>query len=88
VTQVELLAAVANAPGAVCACEARVVDALRALSPVMVAEPVAGDAFALAAAAFAAKSFANVAMLDGNYLRRADAEMLERQKIALAAKAQ
>ena len=88
VTQVEVLAAVADAPGAVCVCEARVAEALRELTPVRVTEPVAADAYALAAAAFAVKNFADVAALDGNYLRRADAEMLEKQKIALAAKAQ
>jgi len=47
VTRAELLSAVADAPGGVCVCEARV---------------------------------------DGNYLRRADAEMLEKQKAAMAAK--
>jgi len=84
VTHAELLAAVADAPGTVCVCEARVADALRALEPVIVAEPTAADAHGLAAAAFEAKSFADAALLDGNYLRRADAEMLERQKIAMA----
>jgi len=87
VTHAELLTAVAELPGAVCVCEAKVADALRALEPVMVAEPVAADTYALAAAAFEAKSFADVALLDGNYLRRADAEMLERQKAAAMAKA-
>jgi hypothetical protein len=60
---------------------------LRALEPCIVAEPVAADAFALACAAYTAKDFADVATLDANYLRRADAEMLEKQRAASAAKA-
>jgi tRNA threonylcarbamoyladenosine biosynthesis protein TsaB len=86
-TQKELQAVIADAPGVFCVCEPRMAEALHELSPCVVAEPVAADAFALACAAFAAKAFADAATLDGNYLRRADAEMLEKQRAALAAKA-
>jgi len=81
-TREELQAAMEKTPGAVCVCEAKVAEALRALEPVMVQEPAAADALALAELAFQTKSFADVAALDGSYLRRADAEMLEKQKAA------
>ncbi|HXB61653.1 MAG TPA: tRNA (adenosine(37)-N6)-threonylcarbamoyltransferase complex dimerization subunit type 1 TsaB [Acidobacteriaceae bacterium] len=86
-THEELRAVVAAAPGVVCACEAHVAERMHDLEPCLVAEPVAADAFALACAAFTAKIFADVATLDANYLRRADAEMLEKQRAASAAKA-
>jgi tRNA threonylcarbamoyladenosine biosynthesis protein TsaB len=86
-TRKELQAVIADAPGVFCVCEARMAEALHELSPCVVAEPVAADAYALAAAAFCAGNFADVAALDGNYLRRADVEMLEKQRAALAAKA-
>jgi len=87
VSRAELLAAIAESPGVVCVCEPKIAEALRELTPVMLPEPVAADAFALAARAFEAKSFADVETLDANYLRRADLEMLERQRAAQAAKA-
>lgn len=86
-THEELLAAHAAYPGVICCCEPRVAESLRALDPIVVAEPVAADAYALACAAFSSKNFADAATLDANYLRRADAEMLERQRAAQAAKA-
>jgi tRNA threonylcarbamoyladenosine biosynthesis protein TsaB len=86
-TQKELQAVIAETPGVFCVCEARVAEALHELSPCVVAEPVAADAYALACAAFAARAFADVAALDGNYLRRADVEMLEKQRAARAVKA-
>jgi tRNA threonylcarbamoyladenosine biosynthesis protein TsaB len=86
-TQEALQAVIATAPGVFCVCEPKMAQALHDLSPCIVAEPVAADAFALACAAFHAGNFADVAALDANYLRRADAEMLEKQRAALAAKA-
>lgn len=83
-THEELQTLIAESPGVVCVCEQHVADALHELTPCIVAEPVAADAFALACAAFTAKAFADVATLDGNYLRRADAEMLEKQRAAQA----
>ncbi|MDR3734433.1 MAG: tRNA (adenosine(37)-N6)-threonylcarbamoyltransferase complex dimerization subunit type 1 TsaB [Acidobacteriaceae bacterium] len=85
-TREELAALLAEAPGTVCVCEAKVGEALAEFAPVMVAEPAAGDAYALTAAEFAAARFADVAALDANYLRRADAEMLEKQRAAMAAR--
>jgi tRNA threonylcarbamoyladenosine biosynthesis protein TsaB len=86
-TYEELCALVCGAPGVVCVCEAHMAEALHELMPCVVAEPAAGDAYELACAAFTAKAFADVATLDANYLRRADAEMLEKQRAAIAAKA-
>jgi tRNA threonylcarbamoyladenosine biosynthesis protein TsaB len=86
-THEELQASIAESPGIVCVCEQHVAETLHELAPCVVAEPVAADAFALACAAFAEKAFADVATLDANYLRRADAEMLEKQRAAQAAKA-
>jgi tRNA threonylcarbamoyladenosine biosynthesis protein TsaB len=83
----ELCALICGAPGVVCVYEPRVAERLHALEPCIVAEPVAADAYPLACAAFTAKAFADVATLDANYLRRADAEMLEKQRAAMAAKA-
>jgi tRNA threonylcarbamoyladenosine biosynthesis protein TsaB len=82
-----LCSLLAATPGLVCAFEPHVAERLRELSPCVVPEPVARDAYALACAAFTAGSFADAATLDGNYLRRADTEMLERQRAAAAAKA-
>jgi tRNA threonylcarbamoyladenosine biosynthesis protein TsaB len=86
-THEELLAAHAIHPGVIVCCEPRVAESLHALDPIVVAEPVAADAYALACAAFSSKNFADATTLDANYLRRADAEMLERQRAAQAAKA-
>jgi len=86
-TQGELQSLIAEAPGVICVCEPRMAEALHELSPCVVAEPVAADVYALGCAAFTAKAFSDVAALDGNYLRRADVEMLEKQRAALAAKA-
>jgi tRNA threonylcarbamoyladenosine biosynthesis protein TsaB len=85
-TRDEFVAVLTKAPGTVCVCEARVAEALTEFAPVVVAEPVAADAFVLAEREFAAGNFADVAALDANYLRRADAEMLEKQRAAQAAK--
>jgi tRNA threonylcarbamoyladenosine biosynthesis protein TsaB len=86
-TREQMRALMAGAPGVVCVCEQGVAEALREMTPCVVAEPVAADAYALACAAYTAKAFADVAALDANYLRRADAEMLEKQRAAEAAKA-
>ncbi len=85
-TRDEFVAVLAEAQGTVCVCEARVAEALVEFATVVVEEPVAADAFTLAEAAFAAGDFADVAALDANYLRRADAEMLEKQRAAMAAR--
>jgi tRNA threonylcarbamoyladenosine biosynthesis protein TsaB len=86
-THHELCTAITAAPGVVCVCETRVAEALHELTPCVVAQPTAADAFALAKMAFETRNFADAATLDANYLRRADAEMLEKQRAAQAAKA-
>ena len=80
----ELMALIAAKPGTVCVCEAKVVESLKDLKPMMVAEPKAADALMLAMAAWESKEFADVARLDANYLRRAEVEMLEKQREAAA----
>ena len=82
----ELMELVAAEPGAVCVCEAKVAEALKELNSMMAAEPKAADALALAMRAWERKQFADVVMLDANYLRRAEMEMLEKQRQAAARK--
>ncbi|WP_051978832.1 tRNA (adenosine(37)-N6)-threonylcarbamoyltransferase complex dimerization subunit type 1 TsaB [Edaphobacter aggregans] len=74
-------AAVADA-SAVVVCEARVAEALSALKPRLVAEPVAGDALQFAVERIAAKQFDDVATLDANYLRRTDAEIFAKPAVS------
>jgi tRNA threonylcarbamoyladenosine biosynthesis protein TsaB len=83
-TRAELAAALAETPGSLCACESRVAEALAEFNPALAAEPTAADAYALAAQRVEAADFADTAVLDANYLRRADAEMLEKQRAAMA----
>lgn len=60
-------------------CEESAADLLRAAWPqvglVRVAVPTAGDALTVAAPEVASGEFADVALLDGHYLRRSDAEI-------------
>lgn len=60
---------------AVVVCEAKVAEALRALRPMLVREPVAGDALEIATARAGAGEFDDAALIDANYLRRTDAEI-------------
>lgn len=62
-------------------CEASVALALSDLRPEVVVAPAALDALSLAVQAFHAGLFADVELLDGNYLRRSELEMLARQKM-------
>ena len=80
VSWAELAASLAEWRGRLVVCEEAVAGALDGLNPVLVGSPRAADALALAARAFEAGEFADAATLDGNYLRRAEVEMLERQK--------
>jgi tRNA threonylcarbamoyladenosine biosynthesis protein TsaB len=65
--------------GVVVACEAKVAEGLARLGfdrgLRVVAEPLAGDALALALQRIAAGDFDDAATLDANYLRRTDAEI-------------
>jgi tRNA threonylcarbamoyladenosine biosynthesis protein TsaB len=60
-------------------CDEAAADLLRAAWPqvglVRVEAPTAGDALAVAAPEVASSQFADVALLDGHYLRRSDAEI-------------
>jgi tRNA threonylcarbamoyladenosine biosynthesis protein TsaB len=63
-------------------CEVKVAEALRELAPVLVNEPVAGDVLGIAVARAEAKAFDDAALIDANYLRRTDLEILARQATA------
>ncbi len=80
VTLSEMSASLGERPGRLVVCEQAVADALAGLNPVLVDCPRAADALRLAARSFEAGEFADAATLDGNYLRRAEVEMMARQK--------
>lgn len=66
-------------PSTVAVCDEPAADLLHRVWPatqqVLVASPTASDALSAAASVVAAGDFADVAMLDGHYLRRSDAEI-------------
>ena len=65
--------------GAVAVCDESAWDLLRAAWPgaelVRCAAPTAGDALRICASRLAAGKFVDLALLDGHYLRRSDAEI-------------
>jgi tRNA threonylcarbamoyladenosine biosynthesis protein TsaB len=61
--------------GVVVACETKVVEALKELKPILVQEPTAANALAIALERIAAGEFDDAVMLDANYVRRTDAEI-------------
>jgi tRNA threonylcarbamoyladenosine biosynthesis protein TsaB len=73
------LAALAPVPRPVALCDEAAAALLRAAWPgeelVQVAPPTAADALVLGAARVAAGEFVDLALLDGHYLRRSDAEI-------------
>jgi tRNA threonylcarbamoyladenosine biosynthesis protein TsaB len=75
----DVLTAVAG--GTVIVCEAKVAEALAELEPLMVAEPLAGDALPLALERIAAGDFDDATTLDANYLRRTDAEIFAKPAV-------
>jgi tRNA threonylcarbamoyladenosine biosynthesis protein TsaB len=77
----EVVAAATDA-GAVVVCEAEVADALVALKPRLVVEPVAGDALQFAVERVRVGQFDDVATVDANYLRRTDAEIFAKPKMS------
>jgi tRNA threonylcarbamoyladenosine biosynthesis protein TsaB len=79
-TEEELVAAVEG--GTVVVCEAKVVEALAALHPRLVEEPSAGDALPFALERIAMSDFDDAATLDANYLRRTDAEIFAKPRVA------
>ena len=68
-----------NPPSVIAVCDEPAADLLHhawpAAEQLRVAAPAASDALAAAASAVAARDFADVAILDGHYLRRSDAEI-------------
>ncbi|MHB1023271.1 MAG: tRNA (adenosine(37)-N6)-threonylcarbamoyltransferase complex dimerization subunit type 1 TsaB [Acidobacteriaceae bacterium] len=62
-------------------CEDAVAAALAEAAPVLLPAPMPADALPLAVDAFAAKQFADVALLDANYLRSSDAEIFSKPKL-------
>lgn len=80
-TPARLRAALSEAPGTLLVCEQAVAHALADLGPVLVEATNAADALALAHRAFDAGAFADLALLDANYLRSAEVEMLARQQL-------
>jgi tRNA threonylcarbamoyladenosine biosynthesis protein TsaB len=71
--------------GSMVVCEASVTEAFAGLHPLVVAEPVAGDALPFAVERIAAGSFDDAALLDANYLRRTDQEIFAKPKTGIAA---
>lgn len=81
-----LSAVLARAAGAqVVVCEAKVAEALAELHPTVVEEPLAGDALGLALERIGRGAFDDAAVLDANYLRRTDTEILARLAVHAAA---
>ena len=67
--------------GVVVVCEAKVAEALVALTPRVVGEPSAGDALPLALARIGGGEFDDAATLDANYLRQTDAEIFAKPAV-------
>ncbi len=74
-TRDELRALVGGEGAAVVVCEAGVAEAVAELRPRVVAEPLAGDALALALCRIERGEFDDLATVDANYVRRTDAEI-------------
>ncbi len=68
-------AAATEAPTAVVVCEVRAETALAALRPTRLPAPMPGDAISIVTERWQGKRFEDVSGLDGNYLRRSDAEI-------------
>jgi tRNA threonylcarbamoyladenosine biosynthesis protein TsaB len=78
-------------PERVAVCDAAAVDSLQAAWPsvelVRVPAPSASDAIELAVAKIRAGEFDDLGLLDGNYLRRSDAEIFGEPMRAVARRA-
>jgi len=82
------LAATATIPGRIAVCEDAAEELIRAVWPGAVVErvaaPTAADALELAAPKVRGGAFVDLALLDGHYLRRSDAEIFGEPVQALA----
>jgi len=67
--------------GMVVVCEAKVVEALIDLNPLLVTEPSAGDVLPFAVERARAGEFDDTALVDAKYLRRTDAEIFAKPKM-------
>ena len=67
-------------------CEPRVRDSLAGVHVVLVDEPGAEVLLAIASTRIAAGDWTDVALVDANYLRRTDAELLMEQKLSAVAR--
>jgi tRNA threonylcarbamoyladenosine biosynthesis protein TsaB len=70
----------AIAGGVVVVCEVKVKEALGAVHPKLVDEPLAEDALPFAVERIAAGEFDDAALVDANYLRRTDLEIFAKPK--------
>ena len=71
-------------PPVVVTCEASVAAAISELAPRLVAEPAAEDALPLALRRIELEDFDDAATIDANYLRRTDAEIFAKPRVAAA----
>jgi tRNA threonylcarbamoyladenosine biosynthesis protein TsaB len=74
-TRDQLMEHASDRPAAVLVCEPRVQAALAELQPMVLSAPTLTDALAIAVERWKAGKFEDVMTLDGNYLRRSDAEI-------------
>jgi tRNA threonylcarbamoyladenosine biosynthesis protein TsaB len=80
-TRDQLIEHASDRPAVVVVCEPRVEAALAELQPTMLALPTLGDALPIAVERWRARQFEDVMSLDGNYLRRSDAEIFSSRAI-------
>ena len=81
VTRDQLIEHASNRPARVLVCEPRVEAALAELRPTVLGLPTLGDALSIAVERWHARQFEDVMTLDGNYLRRSDAEIFSSHAI-------
>jgi tRNA threonylcarbamoyladenosine biosynthesis protein TsaB len=80
-TRDQLIEHASDRPAVVLVCEPRVEAALAELQPTVLAIPILGDALPLAVERWNSRQFEDVMTLDGNYLRRSDAEIFSGRAI-------
>ena len=75
-----LLRMVNDAGASIVVCEEKAAVLLAEANPLLIAAPTAKDALRLGSRRWLAGNFDDVVLLDGNYLRRSDAELFARPK--------
>ena len=81
VTRDQLIEHASDRPAVVLVCEPRVEAALAELRPTVLGLPTLGDALNIAVERWQSRQFEDVMTLDGNYLRRSDAEIFSSRAI-------